>query len=344
MRIAILSRNKNLHSIRRLLQEAKRLGVVCDVIDPLDCQLVVEGKNRMILYHGRELPYYDAVLPRIGASVTDYGLAVVKQFESLETYVVNGSKAIAESRDKLRSLQVLSQSGVRVPATVLARGARNLRAALVSVKEMPVILKILRGTQGVGVMIVHSPVSLASVLETINTLEEDVLIQEFLKKSAGRDYRIFVVGGTIVASMLRTAPSGEFRSNIHRGGEGTPVTLPKSYRRTAIRAAQAFGLGVAGVDLMEGPNGATILEVNSSPGFEGIEKATKRNIAAMIMRFVVAETRKRISRAKRRVRAKRADSAKKKRRKITRPSRRGRGFSRVSSRRAAKRRPGRRTR
>ena len=308
MRIAILSRNKNLHSIRRLLQEAKRLGVVCDVIDPLECQLAVAGKTRAILHHGHALAHYDAVLPRIGASVTDYGVAVVKHFESLDTYVVNGSRAIDESRDKLRSLQVLSQAGVRVPATVLARGAKNLRAALVSVKEMPVILKVLRGTQGVGVMIVHSPASLASVLETLNTLEEDVLIQEFLKKSAGKDYRVFVVGGEIVACMLRTAPTGEFRSNIHRGGEGTPVTLPKSYRTTAVRAAQAFGLGVAGVDLMEGPNGATILEVNSSPGFEGIEKATKRNIAAMIMRYVVAETRKRILRDRRR-RAKRRKPA-----------------------------------
>ncbi len=300
MRIAILSRNKNLHSIRRLLQEAKRLGVECDVIDPLECQLVVESRGPCILVHGKELDHYDAVLPRIGASITDYGLAVVKHFETLDTYVVNGSKAIAESRDKLRSLQVLSQSRVRVPTTVLARGARNLRAALMAVKEMPVILKVLRGTQGVGVMLLHSPVSVASVLETLNTLEEDVLIQQFLKESAGRDYRVFVVGGKIVATMLRTAPVGEFRSNIHRGGEGSPVTLPSSYRRIAIRAAQAFGLGVAGVDMMEGPNGPTILEVNSSPGFEGIEKASKQNIASTIMRFVVAETRKKILRERRR--------------------------------------------
>lgn len=345
MRIAILSRNKNLHSIRRLLQEAKRLGVICDVLDPLDCQLVVEGKSRSIFYHGRELPPYDAVLPRIGASVTDYGIAVVKHFESMDTYVVNGSNAIGESRDKLRSLQVLSQAGVRVPATVLARGARNLRAALASVKEMPVVLKVLRGTQGVGVMLVHSPVSLASVLETLNTLEEDVLIQEFLKKSAGRDYRIFVVGGKIAAAMLRVAPTGEFRSNIHRGGEGTPVKLPKSYRRSALRAAAAFDLGVAGVDLMDGPGGATILEVNSSPGFEGIEKATKQNIAALIMRYVVAETRKRIARKRRKSARKSASAAKRgksRRAKITRSSRRA--PSRVSSRRVRKSRRGRRTR
>jgi ribosomal protein S6--L-glutamate ligase len=304
MRIAILSRNKNLHSIRRLLQEAKRIGAECDVIDPLECQLVVDGKICKILHHGKDLPAYDCVLPRIGASVTDYGLAVVKHFESMGTYVVNGSQGIAESRDKMRSLQVLSSSGVRVPTTVLSRGSRNLKSALSAVNEMPVILKLLRGTQGVGVMLLHSPVSVASVLETLNTLEEDVVLQRFLKEAEGRDYRVFVVGGRIVGSMSRTAISGEFRSNIHRGGEGTPIALPASYRRLAIRAASAFGLGVAGVDLMEGPDGPTVLEVNSSPGFEGIEKATKRNIAAMILRHAVAETRKKKA-SKRRTQAKR---------------------------------------
>ncbi|MBC7386121.1 MAG: RimK family alpha-L-glutamate ligase [Cryobacterium sp.] len=307
MRIAILSRNKNLHSIRRLLQEAKRIGIECDVIDPLECQLVVDGRSRCIQLHGKELPVYDAVLPRIGTSITDYGLAVVKHFEILDTYVVNGSQSISESRDKFRSLQVLSAAGVRVPATVLARGSKNLRGALAAVREMPIILKVLRGTQGVGVMLLHSPISVASVLETLNTLEEDVLIQQFLKESAGRDYRVFVVGGKIVATMLRTAPTGEFRSNIHRGGEGSPITLPASYRRIAIRAAAAFGLGVAGVDLMEGPSGPTVLEVNSSPGFEGIEKATKRNIAATIMRFLAVETRKKIRRENRRKNARKSN-------------------------------------
>jgi ribosomal protein S6--L-glutamate ligase len=344
MRIAILSRNKNLHSIRRLLQEAKRMGVECEVIDPLECQLVVEGRQRRIIYHGRDLPEYDAVLPRIGASITDYGLAVVKHFESMGTFVANGSTAIAESRDKMRCLQVLSAAGVRVPTTVLARGARNLRAALLAVKEMPVILKVLRGTQGVGVMLLHSPVSVASVLETLNTLEEDVLIQQFMKESAGRDYRVFVVAGKIVATMLRTAPVGEFRSNIHRGGEGSPIALPASYRRTAIRAAEAFGLGVAGVDLMEGPNGAAILEVNSSPGFEGIEKATKQNIAAIIMRYVATEARKRASRMRRR-RAKKSPAKKKKPSRLSRRAS-SRGVSPRSAKRNAssKRRRGRQIR
>lgn len=300
IRIAILSRNKNLHSIRRLLQEAKRLNVQCDVIDPLECQVIVEGKTSHILFHGQVLPHYDAVMPRIGTSITDYGLAVVKHFELQGTYVLNSSQGISDSRDKMRSLQLLSHAKLRVPTTTLLRGSKNLKGALQSVKEMPVVLKVRRGTQGVGVMLLHSPVSVSSVLDTLNTLEEDVLLQEFLKQGAGRDYRVFVIGGSIVATMMRTAPKGEFRSNIHRGGEGSLVTLPASYRRSAIRAAQVFNLGIAGVDLMEGPNGPTVLEVNSSPGFEGIEKATGKNIASVIMKYVVAETRKKIRNANRR--------------------------------------------
>lgn len=289
----------------------------CDVINPLDCQMVLEGKQRKILVGGQELPHYDAVLPRIGASITDYGIALVKHFESMGTYVVNGSRGIADSRDKMRSLQVLSEHGLRVPTTVLARGSRGLKALLTSVKEMPIILKILRGTQGVGVMLAHSPVSAASVLDTMNALDEDILLQQFLKEAAGRDYRVFVVGGQVVAAMMRTAPRGEFRSNIHRGGEGSLVTIPKSYRNIAARAAASFNLGIAGVDLMEGPQGGTLLEVNSSPGFEGIEKATGRNIAGMIIRYVVNEARKkmrsaRAKRAKKRAAKKRSAKLRKK--------------------------------
>lgn len=242
----------------------------------------------------------DAVLPRIGTSITDYGLAVVKQFEAMGTYVVNPAQGIAESRDKMRSLQILSQSGARVPSTIMTRGSKNLRAVLQTVKEMPAVLKVLRGTQGVGVMLLHSPVSVSSVLDTLSALDEEVLVQQFLKQGAGRDYRLFVVGGQIVATMMRTAPQGEFRSNIHRGGEGRPLSLPTSYRRLAVRAAEIFHLGVAGVDIMDGPEGPTLLEVNSSPGFEGIEKATGRNIAAPIIRLIAQEVRKRRTRQQRR--------------------------------------------
>lgn len=299
MRIVILSRNKNLHSIRRLIQEGKKVGVEVGVINPLDCQLILEGKHRKILVNGNELPPVDAVLPRIGTSITDYGLAVVKQFEAMGTLVVNGSRGISESRDKMRSLQVLSESGIRVPDTILTKSSKNMKSVLQSVKEMPAVLKILRGTQGVGVMILHTPNSISSVLDTFHSLDEDLIIQQFLKQGAGKDYRLFVVGGVVVGTMMRTAPKGEFRSNIHRGGEGKPIALPGHYRKIAIKAANAFNLGVAGVDIMDGPNGPTLLEVNSSPGFEGIEKATGKNIAAQIMRHLVIEIRKRAAKLRR---------------------------------------------
>lgn len=293
MRIAILSRNKNLHSIRRLLQEAKRVGIECHVLDPLECQLVVDGKQSKILVGPHEAPSYDAVLPRIGASITSYGLAVVKHFEILGTYVVNSAKAIAGSRNKMTALQLLTEAGVKVPASVLSRTPRGLKAAVMAVKGMPVVMKVLEGTQGVGVMIVHTPVSLHSVLDTLRGLGQDVMMQEFLAKGAGRDYRAFVIGNRVIAAMARTAPAGEFRSNLHRGGQGDLVKLPVSYQRAAIAAAHKMGLEIAGVDMMEGPKGPLILEVNSSPGFEGIEKATGLNVAAQMIAHIAKEARKR---------------------------------------------------
>jgi ribosomal protein S6--L-glutamate ligase len=287
MKFAILSRNRNLHSIRRLLTEARKVGIQCDIISPLECQLVVDGKQSQILVGGRPLQTYDAILPRIGASITDYGLAVVRQFESLGMKVVNPSQAIADSRDKLRCLQILSADGLRVPASVLARNHRGIRATLDRLGGMPVVLKLLQGTQGVGVMIVHSPVSLGSVVDTLQGLDRDVVMQEFIREGAGRDYRVFVVGNEVIATMLRTAPEGEFRTNIHRGGQGHPVELPKEYQRLAIQAARRLGLDIAGVDMMIDRGGALILEVNSSPGFEGIEKATRLNVAGAMIRHMV---------------------------------------------------------
>jgi ribosomal protein S6--L-glutamate ligase len=248
---------------------------------------VVDGSNSNILIGGKVLPHYDAILPRIGASITDYGLSVVKQFEVTGVTMVNGSRAIAESRDKMRCLQVLVGAGLKVPRSVLTRTSRGLKTAVETVKGMPVVLKLLQGTQGVGVMIVHSPISLGSVCETLHGLDKDVIIQQFIAEGAGRDYRAFVVGDRVVAAMMRTAPEGEFRSNIHRGGEGTLVDLPKEFERAAIKAAQTLGLQIAGVDLMESIEGPLILEVNSSPGFEGIEKATGLNIA----RFMIQQIR-----------------------------------------------------
>ncbi len=260
---------------------------------------MVDGKQSRILIGNTELPSVDAVLPRIGASITEYGLAVVKQFESLGVPIVNPSSAIAESRDKMRCLQVLTQSGLRVPPTVLARSNRGLAAAVQAVKGLPVVLKLLQGTQGVGVMLVHTPITLGSVLDTLRSLEKDVMLQQFISEGAGRDYRAFVIGDKVVAAMMRKAAEGEFRSNIHRGGQGMLVKLPKSFEKAAIAAAKILGLRVAGVDLMESKAGPMILEVNSSPGFEGIEKATGLNVAGMIMREVARIGKARAGRRKR---------------------------------------------
>lgn len=287
MRIAILSRNKNLHSVRRLLKEAKARRVHCDVINPLECQLIVERKKSRILANGRELPKYDAVLPRIGASITDYGLAVVKHFEAIGVFAVNKSSAIADSRDKMRCLQILASKNLPVPTTVLTRSRRGLEDAVMAAGGLPVIMKLLKGTQGVGVMLIHTPISLGSVMDTLRGLEEDVILQQFLAEAAGRDYRAFVVGNKVVAAMMRTAAEGEFRSNIHRGGQGELVKLPKNFERAAVRAAKVLGLQVAGVDLMDSQSGPMIIEVNSSPGFEGIERATGLNIAGTIIRHIV---------------------------------------------------------
>ena len=286
MHIAILSRNKKLHSIRRLLQEARKAGIQCDVVNPLDCQLVIDGSDSRVLARTRTLPQYDAILPRIGASITEYGLSVVKHFEIQGIHAVNGSRAIADSRNKMKSLQVLSEAGLMVPATVLTRSTKGLRHAVEAVKGLPVVLKVLQGTQGVGVMLVHTPISLGSVLDTLRTLDQDVIIQQFIVEGAGKDFRVFVVGEKVVATMMRTAPHGEFRSNIHRGGEANIVKLPEEFKKAAIRATRVLGLEVAGVDIMESNLGPMIIEVNSSPGFEGIEKATGINVAQEIMKHI----------------------------------------------------------
>lgn len=298
MRIAILSRNQKLYSMRRLRKEAKAVGVRCDVVNPLECQLIIDGKQSRILVHSKALPRYDAVLPRIGASVTEYGLAVVRHFESQKILTINGSVAIAESRNKMRSLQVLNGAGLHVPATVLTRTTRGLRQAVEAVKGLPVVLKILAGTQGVGVMLVHTPISLGSVLDTLRTLDQDVIIQQFIVEGAGRDYRAFVVGNKVVATMMRTAPKGEFRSNIHQGGKGDIVTLPPDYEKAAIRAARILGLEIAGVDLMESNQGPLVIEVNSSPGFEGIEKATGINVASAMIQHIKSVVNKKKNRRK----------------------------------------------
>ena len=245
-----------------------------------------------MLIGNRTLPPYYAVLPRIGVSTTPYGLAVLKHFETQGVLAINPSQGISDSRNKFRSLQILASKGLRVPATVLTQSPSGVRAAIAAIHGMPAILKILQGTHGAGVMLVHTPASLESVLDTLRTLNQDVIIQEFLKEGAGRDFRVFVVGSQVIATMMRTPQAGEFRSNIHRGGEGDSIELPESYTKAAIRAARAFGLQVAGVDLMESPYGPVVIEVNSSPGFEGIEKATGINVARAIIAHIKQTLRK----------------------------------------------------
>lgn len=284
MKLAILSRNRQLHSIQRLLKEARALKTDCTVFDPLDCHIVVSKEGSKILIHDRLAPPIDVVIPRIGTSITDYGLAVVKQFELLGIKMVNGSSGIAQSRDKLRCLQVLAEKGFDIPITVLMRGSRAIKVALRHVHGTPAIIKLLQGTQGVGVMLVESPSSAESVIDTMSGLQQDVIMQQYIAESRGSDIRAFVIGKQVVAAMRRQARMGEFRSNIHRGGEGVPITLKEPIKRIAIQAVKAVGLTVAGVDILESLTGPKIIEINSSPGFEGIEKATGLNIAKLIIK------------------------------------------------------------
>lgn len=287
MRLAILSRNKQLFSIQRLLKEAKALRVECEVFDPLDCSIVV-GKNALnVFVHERPLPELDVVIPRIGTSITDYGLSVVRQLEMMGIKVINGSRGIAASRNKLRCLQVLADKGYDIPTTVLMRGSKHARLALRHVQGTPVVVKLIQGTQGVGVMLVESSTSAESVIDTMWGLGQDVILQQYVSESAGRDIRAFVIGDRVVAAMRRQAKEGEFRSNIHRGGEGIPIELKESYKRLAVQAAKSVGLTVAGVDMLESLSGPKILEVNSSPGFEGIEAATGLNVARMIIQHAI---------------------------------------------------------
>jgi ribosomal protein S6--L-glutamate ligase len=287
MRLAILSRNRQLHSIKRLLAEAKALRIDTGVFDPLDCQIVVGKGVNEVFVRDRLAPELDVIIPRIGASITDYGLAIVNQFEARGVVLVNTALGIANSRDKLRCLQILADKGYDIPTTVLMRGSRSIRNALRLVQGAPVVLKLIQGTQGVGVMLVESPASAESVIDTMWGLGQDVILQQYITESAGRDIRAFVIGDKVVASMRRQAREGEFRSNIHRGGEGTPAELKESYNKIAVSAAKTLGLSVAGVDMVESITGPKVIEVNSSPGFEGIEAATGLNVAKQIIQHAI---------------------------------------------------------
>jgi ribosomal protein S6--L-glutamate ligase len=287
LKLVILSRRRSLYSTQRLVEAAAARGHQVQVIDPLRLAISVSRRSPKLYYGGRELKNVDAVIPRIGASITAYGLAVLRQFEMMGTFPLNESQAIARSRDKLRCLQILSREEVGMPETAYARQPGDVEKVLDIVGGPPVVIKLLEGTQGKGVVLAETSKAATSVIEAFHDLEQNILIQRFIKESSGRDVRAFVVGRKVVAAMeRRNEKPGEFRSNLHRGGEGHPIKLSREYRQTAIRAASAIGLDVAGVDMLISSEGPMIMEVNSSPGLEGIETTTSVDVATSIIRHM----------------------------------------------------------
>src|SRR5438105_11977740 len=285
--LALLSRKKSLYSSRRLLEAARARGFRTRVVDVLKCNLVLESGKPRIFHRGKEVRGLSVAIPRIGASVTQAGLAVTRQLEAMGVPLLNNAAAIAKSRHKLAALQQLAAAGVRIPRTVLARGGGEVKDLVAQVGGLPAILKLIQGTQGVGVMIAHSEAEVESILSTLWDLGEQILLQEFVAESRGSDIRALVVGERVVGAMRRAAKSGEFRSNLHRGGAGTALTLSRDYEEAAVQAARVLGLDVAGVDLLESADGPKVMEVNSSPGFEGLERATGLDVAGAIVEEAV---------------------------------------------------------
>jgi ribosomal protein S6--L-glutamate ligase len=287
MKIAILSRKATLYSTSRLVEACRQREADVRVLDPLQCVVKLSKKRPEVYHDGERMAGLDGIVPRIGASITFYGLAVLRQFEMMGVFPANESQAISRSRDKLRSLQLLSRHDIGIPPTAFARRREDVRSAIRRVGGAPVILKLLEGTQGVGVMLAESAKSAESVLEAMNSLGQNILIQAFIKEADHTDFRAIVVGGKVVAAMTRRASDGEFRSNLHRGGTAVGVTLEPAYAETAVHAAEVLGLNIAGVDMIPSNEGPMVLEVNSSPGLEGIEKATGVDVAGAMIDFVV---------------------------------------------------------
>ncbi len=286
MKIAILSRNSRLYSTSRLVEAAKAHGHEAHVIDTLKCYMDISSSKPAIWYQGEKLEGFDAVIPRIGASITNYGVAVIRQFEMMGVYCLTGSIPLGRSRSKLRALQLLSRKGVGMPVTGFAHDVHNTRELIKLVGGAPLVVKLLEGTHGRGVVLAETIKAAESVIDAFCELKADFLVQEFIKEAGGSDVRCFVIGRKIVASMERTAQSGEFRSNLHRGGSAQLTKLTPAERRTAVKAAQTMGLHVAGVDLLRSARGPLVMEVNSSPGLQGIEEATAINVAGKIMNFI----------------------------------------------------------
>ena len=286
MNIAILSRNARLYSTKRLKEAGESRGHKVEIIDHMKCMLLIEKKNPMVWYNGRKLDYFDAVIPRIGASVTFYGAAVVRQFEMMKVFTAVESQALIRSRDKLRSMQILSRAGLGLPKTIFMDYSKDTEGVIEAVGGAPVVIKLLEGTQGLGVVLAENKKAAQSVIEAFHGVKARIIVQEFIKEAKGVDIRAFVVNGEVVGAMRRQARDGEFRSNLHRGGHAQVVKLDRQEKHAAVIAAKKMGLGVAGVDMLPSKRGPLIIEVNSSPGLEGIEGATKVDIAGKIIQYL----------------------------------------------------------
>ena len=286
MRIAILSRNKKLYSSRRLIEACEQRGHEPMVLDALRTYMNIASSKPEAHFKGEVLPYFDAVIPRIGASVTFYGTAVLRQFEVSGSFPLNESVAISRSRDKLRSLQLLARKDVGLPNTGFANNPDDVQDLIKMVGGAPLVVKLLEGTQGIGVVLAETKKAAESVIEAFMGLKANILVQEYIKEASGADIRCLVIGGKVVAAMKRQAQAGEFRSNLHRGGSASLIKITPAERATAVKAAQVMGLNVAGVDLLRSERGPLVMEVNSSPGLEGIEKATGKDVAGMIIEFI----------------------------------------------------------
>jgi len=286
MHIVVLSRGPHLYSTRRLTEAIEARGHKATVINYLKAYVVAEEDKPTVHFEGKAIEGIDAIIPRIGASATFYGTAIVRQFEMMDVFSVNNSQSIVRSRDKLRTLQILTRANVGMPKTSFARTPDNKDDLIQHVGGAPLVIKLLEGTQGVGVMLAQTKKEAKSILETFFGLKVNILVQEFIEEAGGADLRVFVVNGKVVGAMKRQGPEGEFRSNLHRGGSAKEITLTEAEEKTAIKAAKSLGLHVAGVDLLPSKRGPLIMEVNSSPGLEGIEKATGKDIASEIVQFI----------------------------------------------------------
>jgi ribosomal protein S6--L-glutamate ligase len=286
MKIALLSRNPNLYSTKRLIEAAEEAGHEIRRLDVLRCYMNITSAKPSIHYKGTQLEQFDSVIPRIGASVTFYGAAVLRQFEMMGVYPLNESVAITRSRDKLRASQLLARKGIGLPVTGFANKPDDIDDLIKLVGGAPLVIKLLQGTQGIGVVLAETRKAAESVIESFLGLKASALVQEFIKEAGGSDIRCFVIGEKVVAAMMREAKEGEFRSNIHRGGSARLVKITPMERETATRAARTMGLNVCGVDILRSNHGPVVMEVNSSPGLEGIEKATGKDIAGMIIKFI----------------------------------------------------------